>query len=146
MSAMSAEARGTRAPGEIAGLTFVPFRKDDALLNVMGSVAVARFDGGVALRLDTGPNVSNALGLVHGGVYAAITDVAMFEVAKDQLGPCVTISQDIQYLRAAKAGAVLHALARPKRLGRRMAFCHADVYDGGTCLASASSIFTRVDA
>ncbi|MET4806077.1 PaaI family thioesterase [Limibacillus sp. MBR-115] len=136
-------AEGQGVP-DLMALEFTPFRDDDALLNMLGTLTMARFDLGVVLRLVTNASTANAAGFVHGGALSAVTDVAMFEVAKAHFGTCVTISQDMQFLRATKPGSVLQAVARAKRLGRRMAFCTADVFEGPACLAAANAVFAKV--
>jgi acyl-CoA thioesterase len=76
------------------------------------------------------PRHLNINGVVHGGVYATILDTAMggSVVSLLQEGETTaTTSLYVEFLRAAREGAVLTAVGRVLRRGRHIAFAEGDL-------------------
>jgi uncharacterized protein (TIGR00369 family) len=109
----------------------------------MGIALVAVRDDGVDLRMHAGAEHANLHGTVHGGVLATLADtaagVAVRAMHPDPAGPHATVTLDVQYLAAARAGE-LTASGRVVKLGRRIAFADAEITDAdGVVVARATS-------
>ncbi len=105
-------------------------------------------DGLASLQVDLTHDHLNPLGLVHGGLYASMLDVALamsgsYRPAPDELCPGLTLSLTTQYI------APLHledgfALAKARRTGggKSVFFAEGEVLaPDGRVIASASGVF-----
>ena len=105
-------------------------------------------DGDAMLRVDLRSDHLNPLGLVHGGLYATMLDVALamsgnFRKAPDDLLPGLTLSLTLQYY------APLHlqdeyAIAKGRRTGggKSIFFAEGEVLaPDGRVIAVASGVF-----
>ncbi|HTS33896.1 MAG TPA: hotdog fold thioesterase [Thermoplasmata archaeon] len=75
----------------------------------------------------------NINGVVHGGVYATILDTAMGASVVSLLAEgetTATTSLYVEFLRAAREGALLSAQGEVLRRGRHIAFAEGNLYDG----------------
>lgn len=86
------------------------------------------------------------LGFVHGGVIATMVDVAMGSLVIAATGkPAVSVEINVNYLLSASDG-IIRAIARLKRLGRRLHYAEADVIDDkGNILSTATGIYYTLD-
>jgi uncharacterized protein (TIGR00369 family) len=98
--------------------------------------------GRAVIRLDTGPQHSNPMGTVHGGVLATVADTAMGVAHASLLGEgesSTTIDLQVNYLRPVLRGTI-QASAKAVRHGRTITYLECDVTDGeGVLVARASS-------
>ena len=105
-------------------------------------------DGLASLQVDLTHDHLNPLGLVHGGLYASMLDVALamsgsYQPAPEGLYPGLTLSLTTQYI------APLHledgiALAKARRTGggKSLFFAEGEVLSpDGRVIASASGVF-----
>lgn len=84
-------------------------------------------DGSVELRLATGPQHTNEVGIVHGGLTSFLLDGAMGRAIGRTLaqgGLCATVQLSVQF--HAPARGVLSAVGRVVKTGRRIAFAEAE--------------------
>lgn len=86
------------------------------------------------------------LGFVHGGVIATMVDVAMGSLVIAATGkPAVSVEINVNYLLSASDGTI-KAIARLKRLGKRLHYAEADVIDDkGNILSTATGIYYTLD-
>jgi uncharacterized protein (TIGR00369 family) len=94
-------------------------------------------DGNASLSVDLVAEHLNPLGLVHGGLYSAMLDVALamsgsFKPAPDDLLPGLTMSLTLQYLA-------------PLRLGDGFAMAQAHRTGGGKSIFFAEGTVTAPD-
>lgn len=87
-------------------------------------------DGTAAVRLSMREESLNRWGTAHGGILFSLCDVAMgMAVVTLRQETIVTVNANIDYLSAARAGSVLTATGRVDKLGRKLAYCSAEITD-----------------
>ncbi len=115
---------------------FVP--PTGALLN-MEILEIDSAEGRVRVRYRPGPEFTNPMGSVQGGIVVAMLDDAAAFAAIVKAGERIgipTIELKTSFFAPAKAGQPLYADARCLKLGKRIAFMEADLTDeAGTLLA-----------
>ena len=105
-------------------------------------------DGNASLSVDLVPEHLNPLGLVHGGLYSAMLDVALamsgsFKPAPDDLLPGLTLSSTLQYLAPLKLGDGF-AMAQARRTGGGKSIFFAEgtvTAPDGRLIATATGVF-----
>lgn len=100
-------------------------------------------EGEAVVELTAGPRLHNAMGILHGGVFCDLADVAMgvamATVAADG-ETFATLQLQMSYLRPVREGR-LAASARVLNRGRASAHLECDLHDGeGRLVARASSV------
>ncbi|PZU76364.1 MAG: thioesterase [Rhizobium sp.] len=126
----------------LASQTFdVPLTTNPALI-ALNTRLLAGETGDITLGFYAGHETTQGNGVVSGGTLAAMLDNAIALSVLSGLSPgqtCATISLTINMMRSARVGA-LSARARIDRLGRRVGFASAELFDAaGQCIASATS-------
>ena len=108
----------------------------------IGPLCAQRGAEGWRYALTTGPEHANTVGLVHGGVIAALLDHALSLVAWEAAGrvPLVTVQLDTRYLQAARPGARLEATARVRHATRSLMFMDAELCADGREIATAFAV------
>ena len=109
------------------------------------------------LRLDEGelvrigfriePRNCNMLGTAHGGIIAAVMDIALGRnawMAADRAAP--TISMTVDFIRAAQIGEWLESRARFIRKSRRFVFCDGVLLGDKGIVARGNGVFAIPDA
>jgi len=87
----------------------------------------------VKAELTIGPEHLQGYGIVHGGVHCGVIEslasigAALFALPKSQ--SVVGLENNTSFIRAVRAGAKLHAVARPVTRGRRSQVWEAQVLD-----------------
>ena len=111
-------------------------------LIALGTRLLAGETGALTLGFQAGQDSTQGNGVVSGGTLAAMLDNAIALSVLSALSPgqtCATISLTVNMMRAAQVG-TLSAHARVDRLGRRVGFASAELFDAsGQCVASATS-------
>ena len=105
-------------------------------------------DGNASLSVDLVPGHLNPLGLVHGGLYAAMLDVALamsgsFRPAPDDLLPGLTLSLTLQYLTPLRLEDGF-AMAEARRTGGGKLIFYAEgevLAPEGRIIATATGVF-----
>ena len=116
--------------------------------NVNGIKILEWNDGNASLRVDLVASHLNPLGLVHGGLYLTMLDVALamcgsFKPTPEELLPGLTLSLTTQYLAPLKLGDG-YALATARRTGggKSIFFAAGEVVaPSGRVIATASGVF-----
>lgn len=119
---------------------FVP--PTGVLLN-MQIIEIDSAAGRVKVRYQPGPEFTNPMGNVQGGIIVAMLDDAAAFSAIVKAGERIgipTIELKTSFFAPAKAGVPLFAEARCIKLGKRVAFMEADLTDeAGTLLATLTT-------
>ena len=113
------------------------------IYDLLGLRIVAAGDGEVRVELDCDRRHANVDGAVHGGVLALLADTAMGFAVRTQLEPDwhnKTLDLSIDFVRAARLGDRLRAVARVDQASRRFRWASAELDAGGGVLARARSL------
>ena len=120
----------------------------DGFNTVNGLRIVEWTDGHASLSVDLVPGHLNPLGLVHGGLYSAMLDVALamsgsFKPAPEDLLPGLTLSLNLQYLAPLKLeDGFAMAQARRTGGGKSIFFAEGTVKaPDGRLIANATGVF-----
>ncbi len=98
----------------------------------------------VIIALRAGEQHCNSRGFVHGGLIAALADNALgLSCAKqhDPVGGLVTVSLNMEFLKAARIGQWLEFATSFTKIGRTLDFAQGRVTAGGECCALVSASF-----
>lgn len=96
------------------------------------------------LALEIATPHTNARGLAHGGLIAALADNAMglaCVLAGEGLGGVVTVNLSVDLIGSAKIGDWLSFRATPLRIGRSLAFAECEIAAAERRVARASAVF-----
>lgn len=108
-----------------------------------------RHAGTCTVTLELEDKHLNRHGILHGGMVATLLDVVCGNTASHYFdpidhAPLVTVSLNLNYVAAARAGTVT-ATARPAGGGKSIAYINGELRDAeGQMLATASGIFKRI--
>lgn len=113
--------------------------------NLIGIELVGMQDGRYVVELAIEGHHLSGANKVHGGVYMAMLDTAMARVLRDQTtadnNGQVTVELKTNFLRGVESGR-LRAEGRVIKLGRRLGFAEATLFDGQSKqLATAAATF-----
>jgi acyl-coenzyme A thioesterase 13 len=127
---------------------FEPIFRSSPYLELLGPIFNKKDDEGLVLGLRVEEKHCNARGLVHGGVFSSLADVALgYNAAfqgKDPT-PLVTASLSIDYAGSAKMGEWIEVYTDVQRVGKRMAFANCYFLVGTKRIVRASGVFGVVN-
>lgn len=120
----------------------IPLDANPALVSLSTRLVEAR-DGELVLRFTAPHSTTQGNGVVGGGAIASMLDLGMAMAVLSRLRPgftCSTISLTVNMQTAGKAGDFI-TVAGVDRVGRKVAFAHAKLYDSerSRLIASATS-------
>lgn len=123
---------------------FVPVARTSPLAELLGPI----YSKGAGYELSLGMRAqmkhSNMRGIVHGGVLAALADMALgytLAFAVDPPMGLVTANLTIDYAGSAKIGDWMHTRTDVQRQGGRLAFANCYIYVGDQRIVRASGVF-----
>lgn len=115
-------------------------------LELLGVELVDAGPGWVRERLPIRPALLQP-GVVHGGAISSLADTATAHAVLTLIYPAewtTTVEQKINFLRPVSAGTIV-CNAKVVQLGKRIAFCEADVMnDSGELVAKSSATLMRL--
>ena len=126
---------------------FVPFERASPFLDLIGPLLFRRDEDGIQFALRIDERHLNARGFVHGGVLAALADVALGYTASLEKEPparLITASLTIDFVRAVSAGELVVATVDVQRVGSRIAFANCYLACEERRVARASAVFANV--
>ncbi|MGC8600013.1 MAG: PaaI family thioesterase [Nitrososphaeria archaeon] len=95
-----------------------------------------KFDKGVA-EAECDDNVTNILGIVHGGFITALLDTAMGSLIEKK---AVTVNLNVEFIEPAFKG-MIRAEGRVVRYGNDLVFTEGAVYQDNRLVARGSAIY-----
>ena len=100
-------------------------------------------NGRARIRAVATESMVNARGVVHGGFAYVLADTACAYALRSIGPPGVTQNASMTYLRGAKAGMELEAVAEVVKAGRQIASLTAEVWTGDRLIAHGVFNFVR---
>ena|SRR5436305_704253 len=125
---------------------FSPHERSSPYLDLIGPVLSRRTETGIEFALSIDERHVNARGLAHGGVLAALADVAMgfaASISQDPPPYLITTSLTISFAIAVRTGETVTARVDVHRVGRRMAFANCYLTAADRRVVHASAVFAN---
>jgi phenylacetic acid degradation protein PaaD len=107
----------------------------DAASRAFGMELVVVDAGSAAIRMTVRDDMVNGHGLCHGGVIASLADSAFAMACNSRGVSTVAAGFDITFLRPARAGDVLEAVAEERTLAGRSGIYDVRVHTRGVVIA-----------
>ena len=123
---------------------FDPLFRSSPFLDLLGPIYNKKTDEGLVIGMRAENKHCNARGLVHGGVFSSLADVALGYNAAFQGKepvPMVTASLTIDYAGAAKLGEWIEIVTDIQKVGKSMAFANCYFSVGDKRIVRASAVF-----
>jgi len=117
---------------------------DNSFNDAFAPVYMAWDDAGVRIALEVEDKHLNSMGICHGAVYMALFDIAFASIVGHAAGKFMgtpTISIDIDYMAASKAGEWLFVEPTCSKLTATMGFANGAITSEAGIKASAKGIF-----
>lgn len=123
---------------------FEPIFRTSPYLDLLGPIFNKKTDRGLIIGLRAEQKHCNARGLVHGGVFSSLADVALgYNAAfqNEEPVPMVTASLTIDYAGAAKLGEWIEIFTDVQKVGKTMAFANCYFSVNEKRIVRASGVF-----
>lgn len=119
----------------------------DEFARELGLQIVSAKDGRATVILDVHPEHCNGLGLCHGAVLFAITDLALAAAANSRGRVAVSLCASINWIANVRSGAHLTATAREISLTHKTGVYAVEVCDenGKTLAAVQGTCYRKID-
>lgn len=106
----------------------------DKVSRLLGIEVLSADQGRAIARMKIGPDMVNGHSILHGGLLFTLADTT-FACAANSLGPAVTASADVQFLRPAFLGELLTAEATVRASSGRTLICDVTIHRNGEVIA-----------
>ena len=114
------------------------FGRTDALSREMGISVRSLSAEGAEAEMEISDNEKNYMGMLHGGAFFTIADVVAGLCVSYYGEQCVTLSSNLNYLKAASAGKII-ARSSLSRRGRKICVCETRIIsEEGTLLCTGT--------
>jgi acyl-CoA thioesterase len=119
------------------------FRSKNPMLETMGIEVTSFTFGEVRLDAEVTHNLTNIYGIAHGGLAMVLADTAMGGACLGCNKRVVTLSMNMNYLKALPEGTHVYAIGRVVHNGQHTMVCEADVIDefGDVCLKTQGTFY-----
>jgi 1,4-dihydroxy-2-naphthoyl-CoA hydrolase len=108
-------------------------QRPEGWVQAMGMTITLATKEEVRAELTVGPQHLQAYGIVHGGVHCGVIEtlasIGAYLFARERGQHVVGLENSTSFIRAVRAGAKLHAIARPITRGQRTQVWQANVLD-----------------
>ena len=124
--------------------SFEPIFRSSPYLDLLGPIYSKNTDNGLVIGIRAEEKHCNARGLVHGGVFSSLADVALGYNAAfqgKQPTPMVTASLTVDYAGAARLGEWIEIYTDIQKVGKSMAFANCYFMVGSKRIVRASGVF-----
>jgi acyl-coenzyme A thioesterase 13 len=125
---------------------FQPHARTNPFLDLIGPVCSRHVDDALEFTLVIDERHVNGRGSAHGGVLAALADVALGYASSGSTTPpahLTAASLTIDYVGPAKPGDTVVATVEIQHVGRRLAFANCYLCSEGRRVVHASAVFAR---
>lgn len=113
-----------------------------------GAVTAVNDEGDIKIDFEVRENMLNPMGAIHGGAVAAIIDEVLgFQIflKSDPDAAYVSMTMNVDFLKAAKVGDIITGIPKVVRIGRRTANVSCVLQNqNGQLVAQAVSNFMRI--
>ena len=115
----------------------------DGFAHALGAELVER-DSAWEVELTLAAQHLNFLGMCHGSVYFALSDIALSLVSNAEQTTAVAVDASISFMRSAREGDTLRASAKPERTTRSLSWYRIEVTNAeGELMATFSGTVYR---
>lgn len=124
---------------------FEPVLRTSPFTDLIGPIYQKTENAGLIIGFYAEEKHCNARGIVHGGVFGTLADIAMGYSAAfstEPPTPLVTASQTVDYVGKAEKGDWIEVRTDVQKVGRSAAFANCYFYVGSTRIARASAVFS----
>lgn len=128
---------------------FEPIFRSSPFLDLLGPIYNKRTEGTLVIAIRAEEKHCNGRGLVHGGVFSSLADVALgYNAAFDggNTTPIVTANLSIDYAGSARRGEWVEVHTDIQKVGKTMAFGNCYFSVGNKRIVRASGVFSVVTA
>lgn len=118
-----------------------PLQHAPAFTGWLGGILRKVEEGHIVMEVEVRSEMTNPLGLLHGGVQAAILDelIGMTVAALDKPGPAVSVNLSIDFIGKARVGEWIRAESRLIRQGRQIICMEGSLYNAQNQLIAKAS-------
>jgi acyl-coenzyme A thioesterase 13 len=123
---------------------FGPLFRTSPVLELIGPIYCRGSGEQLVLGLQIEDKHCNARGVAHGGILAALADVALgytMAFATDPPTALITVNLSLDFAGTAKAGDWLETTVDIHKLGSRLAFANCFIAAGGQRIVRASAVY-----
>jgi uncharacterized protein (TIGR00369 family) len=123
---------------------FEPIFRSSPFLDLLGPIYNKKTESELIIGLKAESKHCNARGLVHGGVFSSLADIALGYNAAfqgEEPVPMVTASLSIDFAGSAKLGDWIEVSVDVQKVGRNMAFANSYFFVDKKRIARASAVF-----
>ncbi|HEY2445555.1 MAG TPA: PaaI family thioesterase [Rhizomicrobium sp.] len=126
---------------------FAPMALADPFEIHVGPVFEKNMPGGRCFAIRVDERHVNRAGVLHGGMLATFADLALGAAVWEAMGkiPCVTLSMQMQFLKSARAGDVVHVQPQVLRRTQSFMFMRGDFVAGEEVIFTAMSTWKRLE-
>ncbi|WP_462331697.1 PaaI family thioesterase [Schwartzia sp. (in: firmicutes)] len=119
------------------------FKGKNPMLETMGVDVTSFTYGEVRLDAEVTHNLTNIYGIAHGGLAMVLADTAMGGACLGCNKRVVTLSMNMNYLKALPEGTHVFAVGKVVHNGQHTMVCEADVIDefGDVCLKAQGTFY-----
>lgn len=124
---------------------FEPLIRTSPYLELLGPIFNKRVGKDLVIGFRAAPKHCNARGLVHGGVFSSLADIALgysAALSGETPVPMLTASLTIDYAGAAREGEWVEIESDVQKVGRSVAFANCYFRVGDKRIARASAVFS----
>ncbi|MBZ2189953.1 PaaI family thioesterase [Alcanivorax sp. JB21] len=128
---------------------FTPLFRSSPFTDLIGPLYNMQTASGLILGLRIEEKHCNARGLMHGGVFSSLADIALgynAAFSSEPPTPMVTASLTIDYAGSARLGDWIEVETDVQKVGRSMAFANCYFRVDGERVARASAVFNVLAA
>jgi uncharacterized protein (TIGR00369 family) len=119
--------------------------KDTAYYKLLAVELQLLAPGYAEIRVVSGPQHTNPMGLIHGGLITSIADAAMGNAIRSLGIIGVTVDLSAAFTAAARVGDTIVARGKVLQAGKSMIFAEAMVYAGDRLLGNSKATFYKID-
>jgi uncharacterized domain 1 len=118
--------------------------KESAYYNLLGIKLHKLAPGCAEINVVAGPQHTNPIGLIHGGLIASMADAAMGNAIRSLGVAGVTVDMSTAFTAGASVGDTVTAKGKVLKAGKTMIFAEAQVYAGDKLVGHSKATFCKI--